>query len=47
MTMIYHVFGRIVAIYFFILEEVFPVENTKSEPTVKHRKNLLVIRTKK
>lgn len=33
--------GDLIAIYFFILEVSFPVEKTKSEPTMKRRKNLL------
>ncbi len=34
--------GDLVAIYFFIFKEVFPVKNGIKEPTVKRRKNLLV-----
>jgi|GEM_PF-1928107 len=39
--MLFTCLGDLIAIYLFILKEVFPVENTKSEPTVKRRKNLL------
>jgi integrase/recombinase XerD len=39
--MIFACLGDLVAIYFFILEVSFPVEKTKSKPTVKRRKNLL------